>query len=155
MDIYEVAKGLELEGKELYEAQAKKTDDEGLKNILLMLAQQEQEHFNIFDSLQKKRPLKIKRESFKGISEVFKDLRKDLPKDQVDFYKKVLDIEKKSEAFYEKIALEQESEEAKEVILRIAKEEHKHWVIVKNIIDYIKRPDQWVEDAEFHHLEDY
>lgn len=155
MEMFEIAKKMELDGKQLYESQAKVTSDEGLKKVLLMLANQEQEHFNIFDALQKKQPLVLKKESFKGITDVFRDLRKDLPKDHVEFYKKVLDIEKRSQEFYEDIASKQDSVEAKEVILRIAKEEHKHWVIIKNIIDYIKRPDQWVEDAEFHHLEDY
>lgn len=155
MELFDVAKQMELEGKQLYEEQAKNTAEEGLKNILLMLARQEQEHYEIFDALQKKMPVKIKKESFKGISKVFSNLKKDLPKDHVEFYKKILEIEKKSQEFYEEIAKKQEKQEDKEIILRVANEEHKHWVIIKNIIDYIKRPDQWVEDPEFTQLEDY
>ncbi|MCC7574300.1 hypothetical protein KO361_01810 [Candidatus Woesearchaeota archaeon] len=155
MELFEIAKKMELEGKQLYEEQAKKTEDTGLKNILMMLAHQEQEHYNIFDALQKKQPIKIKKESFEGIIDFFKEVREKLPKDQVDFYKKILDVEKKSQEFYEELSKNQEEQEAKEIILRIAKEEHKHWIIIKNIIDYIKKPDQWVEDPEFHHLEDF
>lgn len=155
MEVFEMAKGIELEGKQLYEEQAKKTSDEGLKNILLMLARQEQEHHDIFDALQKSRPIKIKKESFKEIPKIFSELKKDLPKDQIEFYNKVLDVEKKSEKFYEEIAQKQENQENKEIILRISREEHKHWIIIKNIIEYIKRPDQWVEDPEFNHLDDY
>jgi rubrerythrin len=153
-DLFEIAKKMELEGKQLYEEQAKKTSDEGLKNILLMLSEQEQEHYKIFDALQKKQPIKIKKESFKGITDFFKEVREDLPKDQIEFYKKILDVEKKSQEFYQEIAKKQEGEN-KEIINKIANEEHKHWIIIKNIIDYIKRPEQWVEDAEFHHLDDY
>ena len=144
MELFEIAKKMELEGKQLYEEQAKKTEDTGLKNILMMLAHQEQEHYNIFDALQKKQPIKIKKESFEGIIDFFKEVREKLPKDQVDFYKKILDVEKKSQEFYEELSKNQEEQEAKEIILRIAKEEHKHWIIIKNIIDYIKKPDQWV-----------
>ena len=122
MDVFSVAKEMELEGKTLYESQAKNTGDEGLRNILLMLAKQEEEHFNFFDSLQKGGPLKIKKESFKGVVDVFRGLRKDLPKDQISFYEKVLEIEEKSEAFYKEIALGQESDEVREAILRIARE---------------------------------
>ncbi len=155
MDVLEIAKNMELEGKELYETQMKKTNDEGLKKILKMLAEQEQEHYNIFNALQKQNPLKIKKESFKEVKGVFKELRKDIPQDHIEFYKKVLEIEKKSQQLYEEIAEKQEDLEKKEIIERIAKEEHKHWIIIKNIIDYIKRPEQWVEDPEFHHLDDY
>jgi len=155
IDFFEMAKNMELEGKQIYQEQSLKTTDEGLKNILLMLANQEQEHFKIFDTLQKKQPIKIRKTSFVEIKNLFKELKKDLPKDQIEFYKKVLDVEKNSQNFYEEIAKKQKEPEIKEIILRIANEEHKHWIIIKNIIDYIKRPEQWVEDPEFHHLEDY
>ncbi len=154
-DIFEIAKNMEKEGWELYEEQVKKTTDEGIKNILHMLAQQEKEHYNIFDALQKKHSIKLKQGSFKGITDFFKEAREDLPKDQLDVYKKILSVEKKSQEFYEEIAQKQDNPQTKEIIQRIAHEEHKHWIIIKNMIDYIKRPEQWVEDAEFHHLEDY
>lgn len=155
MELFEIAKKMELEGKALYEDQAKKTKDEGIKTILLMLAEQEQEHYKIFDALQKKQPIKIKKESFKGITDFFKGLRDDLPTDQIEFYEKILKIEKDSQEFYIELAKKQEDVCSKEIIERIAREEHKHWIIIKNMIDYIKRPDQWVEDPEFHHLEEY
>jgi rubrerythrin len=155
MELFEIAKNMELEGKQLYEHQAKNTEDEGLKNILLMLANQEQEHYKIFDALHKNQPIKLKRESFKGITDFFKEVREDLPKDQVELYTKILDVEKKSQEFYKDLAKNQEAQQIKEIILRIAEEEHKHWIIIKNIIEYIKKPDQWVEDPEFHQLEDY
>lgn len=155
MELFEIAKAMELEGKHLYEQQAKKTQQPGLKNILLLLAQQEQDHYNIFDALQKQKPIKLKQESFKGIKDFFKELRENIPQDDLIIYNKVLEIEKETQKFYEELAEKQTDEEAKEIIQKIAKEEHKHWVIIKNLIDYIKKPDQWVEDPEFNHLEDY
>lgn len=154
-DLFEMAKTMELEGQQLYESQAKKTNAEGIKNILLMLAEQEKDHYKIFDALQKNQPVKIKKESYKGITNVFKEVKDNLPTDQLEFYEKILGVEKKSQEFYEDLAKKQDSQEIKEILERIAHEEHKHWVIIKNLIDYIKRPEQWVEDPEFHHLEDY
>lgn len=154
-DLFEIAKSMELEGQQLYESQAKKTSAEGIKNILLMLSEQEKDHYKIFDALQKKQPVKIKKESYKGITDIFKEVKNDLPTDQLEFYETILGVEKKSQEFYEELAKKQDSPEIKEILERIAHEEHKHWVIIKNLIDYIKRPEQWVEDPEFHHLEDY
>lgn len=155
MELFEIAKAMELEGKQLYEEQAKKTQEPGLKKILLLLAQQEQDHYDIFDALQKQNSIKLKQDSFKGIKDFFREIRETLPQEDLEIYNKVLQIEKETQKFYEELAEKQTDEEAKEIIQKIAKEEHKHWVIIKNIIDYIKRPDQWVEDPEFNHLEDY
>jgi hypothetical protein len=37
----------------------------------------------------------------------------------------------------------------------VAGEEHKHYLLLERIIDFVSRPEQWLEDAEFYHLEDY
>ncbi|MDA3850867.1 MAG: hypothetical protein PF447_06310 [Spirochaetaceae bacterium] len=36
-----------------------------------------------------------------------------------------------------------------------ADEEHRHYHLIDNIEELLLRPKQWVEDAEFNHLEDY
>ena len=154
MDLYEVAKKMELEGKSLYEEQLNKTSDPGLKNILGMLAKQEQEHYNVFDALQKNEKVIINHNDFKGVKDLFKSVR-ETTNDQEEFYKKVLEVERASEEFYKEIAEKQGEQKTKETILRIAREEHKHGIIIKNILEHIRKPHQWVEDSEFNHLEDY
>src|SRR3972149_1076231 len=35
------------------------------------------------------------------------------------------------------------------------KEENKHYFILENIINFVSRPQTWLENAEWHHLEEY
>jgi len=47
------------------------------------------------------------------------------------------------------------TEAQRALIHRIAKEEKRHAVVLENIIEMILRPEQWVENAEFNHMEEY
>jgi len=74
---------------------------------------------------------------------------------QVDMYRKALDIENRSEAFYREKAEQVAQETQRDVFLRLAAEERKHAVLMDNIVELVSRPDTWLENAEWHHLEEY
>jgi rubrerythrin len=158
MDIFETAKKMELDGVEMYEQEFSKTKDESLKTILNMLISQEKKHYDLFDSMQKKSSVEFAKDEFKNIKNVFQQMKENkesLPKEQIEFYKKALEIENKSEQMYKEIAEDYDDSEVVEVINNIADEEHKHAVLIQNIIDMLKNADSWVENAEFNHLVEY
>ncbi|MBN2289397.1 MAG: rubrerythrin, partial [Candidatus Glassbacteria bacterium] len=64
-------------------------------------------------------------------------------------------LEKKSEDFYQEKSSEVDDPAHKEVLLKLADEERKHYWILENIIEFVSRPDAWLENAEFHKLERY
>jgi rubrerythrin len=74
---------------------------------------------------------------------------------QVETYKKAQDIEKESREFYLQKADEVQDHCQKGIFRKLAEEENKHYFLLDNIIDFVSRPEQWLENAEFHHLEDY
>jgi rubrerythrin len=158
MDVFEFAKKMEMDGKKLYEGQLTEETNEGLKEILRMLIAQEQHHYDVLDEIEKSGKYKnYKNASFKGVKSIFIGMKKqlaDVPKDHVKFYHKILEIEKRSEEFYRKHAGEQNGE-IQEILLRLAKEEEGHVVIIENVIEFINKPKTWVEDAEFNHLGEY
>jgi hypothetical protein len=43
----------------------------------------------------------------------------------------------------------------KELLNRIADEENRHYFLLDHMIEFIGRPQTWIEDAEFNHLQDY
>jgi rubrerythrin len=43
----------------------------------------------------------------------------------------------------------------KEIFQRLADEEKKHYFLLENIIEFVSRPETWLENAEFYHLEEY
>ncbi|MGV8169709.1 MAG: hypothetical protein ACP5N3_06680 [Candidatus Nanoarchaeia archaeon] len=158
MDIFEFAKKFELDGKKRYEEQYAVEQNAGIKEILKMLIDQEQHHYEALDAMEKSEKYHdYKKASFKGVSNLFEDMKDELDKvskEHVKFYKLILEIEKKSEAFYLKHAEEYEGD-AKKILLLLAKEEHNHVIIIENIIEFINKPSTWVEDAEFNHLGEY
>ena len=64
-------------------------------------------------------------------------------------------IRDKIEAFYREKAGEVEKDAHKNLFLQIAEEEKKHAFLLENVIDFVTKPDNWLENAEFHHLEEY
>lgn len=74
---------------------------------------------------------------------------------QIGLYKKAQDIEKNSQIFYLEKADEVTNTSHKEIFLKIADEEKKHYFILKNILDFVSRPQHWLENAEWYHLEEY
>ena len=67
---------------------------------------------------------------------------------------KARDIEKKSQDFYTEKANEVTEAYQIELFLKLAVEEKKHYFLLDNILDFISRPEQWLENAEFFRLED-
>jgi len=41
------------------------------------------------------------------------------------------------------------------VLLHIAKDEKKHRFLLENTVEFLSRPNTWIENAEFHHLDEY
>lgn len=45
--------------------------------------------------------------------------------------------------------------DSKKVLQQIAEEEKQQKVVLENIIEMIERPDNWIENAEFYHFDQY
>jgi rubrerythrin len=74
---------------------------------------------------------------------------------EIDLYKKAQEIEKMSRDFYLEKANQITDPSQHDIFLKVAEEEKKHYLILENIIDFVSRPDQWLENPEWYHLEDY
>jgi rubrerythrin len=79
----------------------------------------------------------------------------DIDAGQIELYKKAQDIEKKSRDFYLEKAEEVEEDFQKETFRKLAEEEKKHYFLLENVIQFVSRPQTWLENAEFYHLEEY
>ena len=157
MDVFEHAMKMEIQGKKMYEDLLEKTKDEPIKTLLRMLINQEDQHFKTFEYMKNSNTIEnLEKANFSGIKTIFEKMKdEEFPKDQLDFYDKILKVESDTEEYYRDIAQTQTDEKIKNAILQIASEEHSHYIIINNIIMMINAPNSWVESAEFNHLEDY
>jgi rubrerythrin len=161
MNVYDYAVKMEEDTERFYRDLAVKTSDEGLKNILNMLADDELKHKDILNGMRKNSSVKMKDSEIlsksKNIFVELQDQYKDFTAvgEEIELYQKAKDIEKKSMELYQEKAKEETDEAIKKILLKIADEEHRHYHLIDNIVELLLRPKQWVEDAEFNHLEDY
>lgn len=161
-DIYEFALEFEKENREFYEECAGGTNDETLKNVFEELAAEEAKHEKIVQALADDRnvtsvksDINMKaKDAFDKIAENFdeKDL---MPEGQVDIYKKAKELEIKSKNFYKEHAEKSNNATVAKVFNELSAEEKKHEEILDNIITMVNRPNTWLDDAEWYHLEEY
>ncbi len=83
------------------------------------------------------------------------DKKADFDISQIEVYKKAQDIEKKSIDFYLQKADEVKEHCQKGTFRKLAEEEKKHYFLLQNIIEFVSRPESWLENAEWYHLEEY
>lgn len=161
MDIYQFAIDFERENRKYYEECAENVEDESIKSVFLELSAEEAKHERIVKKLRDKENVEdLDFDIIPRVNEVFSEIKENIPNkvmpnDQVDIYKTALDMEEKSKDFYSEKAEEVEDKKAKEILLRLSKEEKKHEDIIRSIIELVNRPNTWLEDAEWYHLEDY
>ncbi|MBC8470176.1 MAG: ferritin family protein [Planctomycetes bacterium] len=159
-NIFEYAMQMEKDGEDYYRRLAQKTGNNGMKTILIMLADEEVKHYNALEKIKTQKTQIAESEILTDAKNVFVQIKEsgesfDFDIKQTELYKKAQDIEKKSRDFYKEKANEVTEEYQKELFLKLADEENKHYLLLDNIIDFVSRPEQWLEDAEFFHLEDY
>jgi len=159
MDIFEFAMQMELDGAKLYRDLARNSKAPGVERILLQLAEDEDKHYAILERMAGSSDAEMPDSSilddavniFAAITE--KDL--DLSGEQSEIYLRAAEIEKKSRDFYFEKAAAVDDAAQRELLLRLAGEEKRHLHLLEGMVEFLKCPDLWLENAEFTKLTDY
>ena len=164
MNVFEYAMQMETDGRNYYLENAEKIKQPALKKILMELANDELKHYNLFKALRDGAPAEYKDAEKTTILATVKNVFQELKDEGKEFsfeadarkiWDEAADVEKKSEAFYREKANELTDENQKRILNRIADEEHRHWVTMQNVVQFLDRPQTWLEDAEWSHIEEY
>ena len=162
MDILKIAKDIEKQGVEHYRELSKSVKSKQLQGIFKLLADEEQRHYRLFDALGStlKGPEPEQSDIIAKSKEVFESFIKDFAVPDNDdsleaAYQKAIELEKNSISFYKYALGETEDQNEKKVIQIILDEEGKHIKIIESIIEFVRKPQQWLENAEWRHLDEY
>ena len=160
MTILEYALQMEKDGETYYRQLAQQATNKGIQTILTMLADEEVKHYNAIKKMQTTMPEMAETTILADAKNVFVQIKEsaecfDFDIRETEFYKKAQDIEEKSRKFYLEKANEVEPGHQKELFLQLSEEEKKHYFLLENIMEFISRPEQWLENAEFYHLEEF
>lgn len=154
MDMFEFSIQMEKDAEALYRKMAEASPVEGIKKVLLMLAEDEVRHRIAIENLQKK----VKVEPAEGVAleikTVFEEMKQDegimnISVDAVEDYQKAVDIEKRGMEFYKEKFAEADDPESKKLFEVLMRQETYHHRTVENLLEVVQRPEWWVENAEF------
>ncbi len=164
--VWQTAKQIEARGKALYLELAAAANNANVAGVFNLLAQEEQRHYELFDSFEQSMPAETWATDsiVADVNRIFAALREGVGDDTVGLeamqsaetaYAKALNVEQASVSFYEN-ALEQASTNVEKAIIgQVLSEERRHVKVVESLIMFVRRPKEWVENAEFYHLEEY
>lgn len=162
MNVLEFAMQMEKDGEMFYRQIAENTNNPGLKKIFETLAADEVAHYNTFKRVLESKDVNvIESDVLSTAKNIFAEMKEtnsfDLSDEtlQTDAYRKAMDAEEEAFTFYEKKAQETDDEVEKRVLMVFANEERRHYRLLENILEFVSRPDTWIEDGEFIHLEEY
>lgn len=169
MGVFDFALKMELDGEQYYREQAAQAKYEDLKTVLTGMADDEQRHFKIVESLQKQKgngyieadPAISKQRNIFELARTKDFIPKDqesiakFKAEQVDVYRAALTKEEESISLYKKLQQTATSPNEKTVLEKLKHEEEKHKEVLDNIIQMFNRVNEWVESPEFHHTKPY
>lgn len=163
MDVFEFGKKMEQDGKQFYEEQAEKIGVPGLQNIFRRLAEDEQKHYDVLLRMQQEKSDNAMSDSdvLDEAKNVFEQIVADPDKPSsidggdLEGYRRAMKIEADSFRLYEKAADEEQDEGVRDLLLRIAREEHRHFNILESVYDFVNAPNQYLEWAEFSNLDEF
>lgn len=165
MNIYQFAMKMEKDGEDFYHQLAKEATVPGLAKIFTMLAGEERKHYAVVEKLSRKEknPQLADTAILDNVKNVFIGMREEKAQLFIDTtaattsYRKACTIEAVSEKFYREKAKESTEENEQRIFSRLAGEEANHLRIVENILEFVSRPEpgNWLENAEWSHLDGY
>ncbi|MEN6306377.1 MAG: ferritin family protein [Anaerohalosphaeraceae bacterium] len=160
MDIFAFAMKMEQDGETFYRELAQKTTHKGVANILEMLADEEVKHYKAIKAMQGGANTMAETDVVGRARNIFQRIREfgdalDTCSDDITMYRQAMKLEKQSEDFYLDRADQVDEQGQKQLFLQLAGEEKKHYYLLENIVDFVSRPQHWLENAEFFHMEDY
>ncbi|MFW5856077.1 MAG: ferritin-like domain-containing protein [Bacillota bacterium] len=161
MNVFEFALNFEKEHKDFYQEQSQKNKNNSLKTVFDYLVKEEEKHEKIVKRLSEdERVEHIESDILPRAKEAFEKIAGNIdneviPAEQVDVYKKARDMEEKTHRFYKSRAEKSELAFVREAFEKLAAEEKKHETIMSNLVEFVNRPQTWLDNAEWFHLEDY
>lgn len=153
MDIYQLAKEMELEGKRYYLKLRQETEDVQIKRVFEILADEEEGHFQLFDAMQRKVETPVINSNFVDAEAIFKtyflesvDLRSS--GSVLEAYDRAVKLEDNSIAYYKKMSKIAETPAEKALFLKLFFEEKKHKFLLENMMELLRDTEESTGSAE-------
>lgn len=152
---------MELDGHKYYLEQAEINKGNRLHSLCLMLAADEKEHARILTQRMNEDAGQLpESDILSEAKNIFED-RDDVKVDgkatatQTEFYTIAAKMEKESIDLYTKFLSKAKDAKEKELFQYLIEQEKQHFAVLDELAAWLRRADEWVEDAEFGIREEY
>jgi rubrerythrin len=166
MEIFAYTIELKKEKEAFYRQLSHDATYEGVRELFGLLANEEARHREAIEEMEdsvniKLDPTTIKKDAKQAFKKIQNELdiqEKEVPpfNDRtLKLYEKALQYEKKAEALFMQKAKEATDSCQQEMFRKIATDEREHKAVIQALIDFVSKPERWLENAEWYHLEEY
>jgi rubrerythrin len=160
MELFDFAIQMEKDGEAYYRQLSHRTANTGLRAILTMLADEEVKHQQLFEQMKASKGELPVSQVVTRTKNIFVQMKEsgEVISDEashIELYQKAQDLEKKAQTFYMEKSKEADNDKVRDLLVLLSKEEQVHYFILENIINFLSRPQTWLEDAEFVNLDEY
>lgn len=161
MDYIEMAIQIETDGETFYKEQADKYEGKEISKVFRLLSNEERKHRELLENFSKKIDYTIpeaKEEiDFDYLFKNEEDFKIDTETDpkQIDVYRFALQKENESIELYNKMRELAEDDEERVLLDFLIKQEQNHYKLFNNIVELLRKAEEWVESAEFGIREEY
>jgi rubrerythrin len=167
MDILEYACEIEMRGEQLYHDMAAQSSLPEISSIFAFLAEEERHHYDLLQAMSRPTTLPPIGKSFilSDSKAVFEKLTEQFTAqgaikiDREYPLSTALEFENKSVSLYEKAIIEMMISPANEnsclVLAQIVEQEKNHVRLIDSIREFQRHPYEWLENAEWNHLDEY
>ena len=161
MNIFEFAVEFEREHRDYYLERSKNAPTEHMEELFEQMAADERKHEEIVLQLRAEQGVEeVESDIKERARDFFRNMIEELPElifpaDEVEIYRQAVELERKSKEFYLEQAEKTDLPHVRRVFQQLAEEERKHEKIMATLAEMLDRPNSWVEDAEWFHMEEY
>ena len=160
MSLYDLAVKMEMDGEQYYLELASNAAHPGIKAVFELMAADERKHYEIVSNIVSGNVRFMEGTSLETFKSVFAKALETketipMPEHAFEAYLKAAEMEKRSVEFYRDAYEKTNSDHEKKILIELQEEENRHLMMVENLAEYVRRPEEWVESAEFNHLMEY
>ncbi len=152
---------MEMDGEKYYTEQAERNRGNSLHTVCTILACEENRHARILRKKSGNLPYELTemdisplaKNLFKNLGD-FRSQIKAIPS-QLDFYEMALEKEKQSIDLYAGFLQKASTDDEAQLFEYLVRQEKQHYSLFEELTELVRRPEEWVENAEFGIRKDY
>jgi rubrerythrin len=155
MNTLDYAIKMELDGEKYYREQAELNKDNGLYVVCDLLAKEEKNHAQILENKKKQIPYNLPDSDFlNNAKNVYTGVKGIEVEDtnypsQLDFYRAVCEMEKKSIDLYQKFLSDAKDDEDRKLYEYLINQEKEHLEAFEEMSRLLQNAEWWIESPEF------